>query len=163
MESSLFYFLVGLSIFATNRMIKWKSESVRMLSFIVCGGVSGYLITLFAGTPWHAFGMIPPIGVPVITGLAGILLYVAEKNRFFTQNGIQYVATIVLGLILAGLSFGLLTVYHKIRGIGYLTSNESMTVFLMFLLMNFITVFGYTFPERWFKQKQIRDNSKPKT
>lgn len=158
MESSLLFFLVGLSIFGGTHLTKSENETVQFLVYFGIGIVSGLILGLFISPPWPPSVQIPRGGVPVVTGLAGIILYAAEKKKLLTRPGLQYFATILLGLLIAGLSYGLLMIYQSLSNIEYRSPEEKIYIILVFLLIGFLTVFGYTFPERWFKQRKLRKN-----
>ena len=153
MESSLLFFFVGLAIFGVNRLVKTQREGVRMVGFLSTGIAAGFVVGLIVGTPWPESYHMPLSLVPAITGLAGILLYFAEKGQMITRPGIQYMATILLGLILTGLSYSFVWIYRHVNGLFPLSGQGKQLLFMLLLLVSFLTVFGYTFPERWFKRQ----------
>ena len=152
MESSLLFFFVGLAIFGVNRLVAHQPEWVRMVGFLSASIAAGFVVGLIAGTPWPESYHMPLSLVPAITGMAGILLYFSEKGRMITRPGIQYMATVLLGLMLTGLSYGFVWIYRHARGLFPLSGQGKQLLFMLLLLVSFLTVFGYTFPERWFKR-----------
>lgn len=156
MESLLLFFLVGLFIYLSKHLAKSKHEGIRFLTFFGSGILSGVLVGLVAGPPWPPSVQIPGGGVAVVGGLAGIVLYTADRGKLITRPGIQYFATILLGLVLAGLSYGFVLLYTTLARCEHRKPGEGILIPLVFLLIGFLTVFGYTFPERWFKQRQSR-------
>ncbi|MFH1940783.1 MAG: hypothetical protein ABIL68_01670, partial [bacterium] len=80
MESTFLFSLVGLSIFCTKFLVKSASEAIRFSVFFGTGILAGVILVLAAGPPWPPSVQIPAGGVPVITGMAGILLFAAEKR-----------------------------------------------------------------------------------
>ena len=160
MESTFLFSLVGLSIFGAKFLVKSASGTVRFSVFLGTGILAGVILVLAAGPPWPPSVQIPAGGVPVITGLAGILLYVAEKRSILTRPGLQYIATLLLGLLLAGLSYGIFLIYQSIAQLEYRSPQEKTAVILIFVLIGFLSIFGYTFPERWFNQRRSHEENK---
>ncbi len=156
MESLFLFFLVGLTIFISTHFIKSARETDRFLIFLGSGILSGLLIGLLAGTPWPPSVQIPGGGVAVVGGLAGIVLYIADRGKLITRPGLQYFATILLGLVLAALSYGVVSLYTAFATVEHRIPEERTLVPLVFILVGFLTVFGYTFPQRWLKQHQSR-------
>ncbi|MCJ7812094.1 hypothetical protein MUP95_02080 [bacterium] len=159
MESLLLFFLIGLFIFAVKIIMKNQSGINRFLAFLGSGLLSGGGIGLTIGSPLDTLIEIPWWEVAVIGGLAGIILYRAEMIHLFTRVGIRYFSTILLGFILSILSYGLFLFYAMtVRNISLLYAREP-AVFLVFVLIGFVTIFGYTFPARWVNQRNSQKNS----
>ncbi len=158
MESLLLFFLIGLFIFAVKMIMKNQSGIKRFLAFLGSGLLSGGSIGLTIGSPLDTLVEIPWWEVAVIGGLAGMILYRAELIHLFTRAGIRYFSTIILGFILSVLSYGLFLFYAMtVQNISLLYAREP-AVLLFFLLIGLITIFGYTFPERWVNQQNSQKN-----
>ena len=86
-----------------------------------------------------------------------MVLYLAEKRELVTKPGVKYFATFILGAILTALSYGIIALYRNLAGLAPLSSENNQIVLMILLLISFLIVFGYTFPERWFKQKNAQE------
>lgn len=158
MESVFLFFLVGLSVFLIKHLVKNRSAGVQFLAYLGSGLFSGWVVGLAAGSALSAVAAIPREGAVVMGGLAGVILYAAERGGLLTRPGIRYFATILLGLVLAGLSYVMMVLYAGLgRGVAYRAPAGGARVPLTFVLVGFLTVFGYTFPERWFRQRRVTD------
>lgn len=151
MESLLLFFLVGLFIFAAKCLTKNQSGTARFLAFLGSGLLAGTGIGLTIGSPLDPMIDIPWWQVTVMGGMAGMILYRAEIINLFTHSGIRYFSTILLGFVLSMLSYGLFLLHVIIIQNVTLVYARKTVVILVFILIGFITIFGYTFPERWFK------------
>ena len=154
MESSLLFFLVGLGIFGAKILTRGRPGAIRLLVFVAGGALSGLIIGLFSGSSLFMMFRIPWGIMPIIGATAGLVLYGADKSELIHKPGIQYAVTILLGSVLAGLSYGIISIYRMV-------SSETQTIFqprniivLSYLLIGFLSVFGFTFPERWFKRRE---------
>lgn len=154
MESLLLFFIVGLLIYITKLLVKKQTPLIRLPSFVGSGFIGGGLITLLTDYPLGPTMQIPWGITAIIGGLAGIILYGTEKGKLITRPGIQYFVTIFLGLCLASLSYGLIHLYKTFFRAGDMTLGNGTLPLIVFVLVGFITIFGYTFPERWFAQKK---------
>ena len=153
MESLLLFFLVGLFIFVIKCLTKNQSGTTRFLAFFGSGLVAGAGIGLTIGSPLDPMIDIPWWQVTVTGGMAGIILYRAEMLHLFTHSGIRHFSTILVGFVLSMLSYGLYLLHATIiSDASSLAYARKTVVILIFILIGFITVFGYSFPERWFKQ-----------
>jgi hypothetical protein len=154
MESSLLFFLLGLSVFGVTFMIKDRPQWIRIVAFIVTGTLSGAIVGFIGGERMLVMLQLPrplPAGIGAV---AGIVLYSADKVGLIHKPGIQYFVTILLGSILAVISYILLLIYQSILPAEHIVSPPTRLLALSFFLIGFLTVFGYTFPERWFKQQK---------
>ena len=151
MESSLLFFFVGLSIFGAKYFAGKRSEALRFVVFAGSGVLSTGIIALIAGSALFPMLRVPVGYWAVIGGIAGILLYAAERGGLIDKPGIRYITTVLLGSILAGVAYGLMVLYRAVTRIDAGTPNNLLL--LSFVLMGFLTVFGYTFPERWSKRR----------
>lgn len=153
MESALLFFLVGLSIFGAKHMVRERPEKIRSLAFLGIGLLSAGILGLFTQSsssisyiPWGIFSFIG--------GAAGLIIYGTDRFNLITRPGLQYVVTILLGLILAAVSYGFTMFYLTIMGRTGQNIGVNRTLLMSFVLIGFLTIFGYTFPERWFKQRK---------
>ena len=159
MESLLLFFLIGLFVFATKVLTKNQSGTKRILAFIGSGFLAGGGIGLTIGSALDPLINIPWWEVALIGNMAGIILYRAEMIHLFSRLGVRYFSTILLGLILSLFSYGLFLFHATIVQNTSLTYARKPAVFLIFILIGFITIFGYTFPERWFNQRNTQKDT----
>lgn len=158
MESSLLFFFVGLSIFGTKYFVEKRSEALRFIVFAGSGMLSSGIIALIAGSALFPVLRVPTGFWAAIGGMAGIILYAAERGGLIDKPGIQYITTVLLGSILAGVAYGLMILYRTINHLEVFIPKNLLL--LSFVLMGFLTVFGYTFPKRWLKQRGSHSNSR---
>ena len=158
MEPLLLFFVAGLCIFLGRLTVKSERTALRLFAFVGSGILAGILIDFAVGPPWPPAISIPRGGSVVVTTLAGVVLYAADRGKLINRPGIRYFATILLGLVLAGLSYVSVRLYGTLAGVPYLylAPRGSSLLLLVLTLVGFLTVFGYTFPERWFKQRQMQ-------
>ncbi len=158
MESLLLFFLIGAFIFAINNLTKNQSRINRFLAFSGGGFLSGAIIGLAIGSPLAPLIDIPWWQVAFIGSIAGTILFRAETINLFTHHVTRKFSTILLGFVLSILSYGLFLLHATIVHNAYLPYARKMAVILVFVLIGFITMFGYTFPERLFKQHNSQNN-----
>jgi hypothetical protein len=151
MESSLLFFFVGLSIFGAKHFVEKRSEALRFIVFAGSGVLSAGIIALIAGSALFPVLRVPAGFWAVVGGMAGIILYAAERSGLIDKPGIRYITTVLLGSILAGVAYGLMILYRTTTQIDSIIPKNLL--FLSFVLMGFLTVFGYTFPKRWLKKR----------
>ena len=97
-------------------------------------------------------GFFFPGWMIVVFGLlAGGMIFWAHERRFFTESGLRYSATILLGIVHSCLLLGLnwLVAPEFIRTQPSFLMSEGLTL----LLLSFLFFFGFAFPERFFKKK----------
>jgi hypothetical protein len=67
--------------------------------------------------------------------------------------------TIILGAVHALLSYGIIWAYSEWFGSSSIAKGWETDLLLILLLTGFVTMFGFTFPARWFrtpkKEKQV--------
>lgn len=158
MESLLLFFLVGLFIFAMKRLTKNQNRTNRFLAFSGGGFLAGTAIGLATGSPLEPLINIPWWQMAVSGSMAGMILFRAEIINLFTHRVIQNFSTIFLGFVLSILSYGLFLLHATITQNTSLLYARKTTVILVFILIGFITMFGYTFPERWLRQHNSKNN-----
>jgi hypothetical protein len=154
MESALLFFMAGLFMFAVKQGFRQRKPGARFLAFLGTGVLSGLIISFITEEPWIRFVNTPRCYIPLVTGVAGILLYIADEKKLIFKTGIKYTITIVLGGIHALVSYFLIWVYARLAGTGSITLFTDTGLFVVLLLVGFVTMFGYTFPERWFKTSE---------
>jgi len=159
MESTLLFFLVGLSIFAAKYVAKNQPDGTRLLVFFASGTLAGGIVGLAAGSPFWPMVAIPRISMAAVGGLAAIIIYGSEKANLTNKPGIRYFATIFLGLVLAGLCYGFMRLYMTLAQLEFRTPSDKTVVILVWVFIGFLTMFGYTFPERWFFPQKGRNKT----
>jgi hypothetical protein len=158
MAFSFLFFFVGFFIFLARSTVKKKGNVTQILIITLCGSLTSLGIGLGGGTSIMPQTHIPLGIFALIGGLTGLIIYFAEKGKFFTRAGIQYVATITLGLIVACLFWMAIFIYQKWFQPDLPMQGKGNTLFILFLLWGFLTIFGYTFPHRWFRQIKYPQN-----
>lgn len=153
MESTLVFFLVGLAIFGVKHLVVNQSETIRLAAYIFVGVAAGVILNLLSVSPWPPSIHMPWGLIPFITGLGGLLLFAAEKWGLITKPGLKYFSTILLGLFMTGGAYLFLLLYRILSGRDQLTPHGNQYIFMSLILICFLVVFGYTFPQRWFKQE----------
>ncbi|RKY53391.1 MAG: hypothetical protein DRP89_06280 [Candidatus Neomarinimicrobiota bacterium] len=159
MESSLLFFLVGLFIFATSLFVRKNRSSIQFMVFLGSGIIACGILSIITSSLLYPIVQISRIGMIVMGGLAGIVLWVAERGKLINRPGIQYFSTIILGLILTGLYYGLMFFYTTFVKTSYRIGKNKTPLFLAFLLIGFLIAFGYTFPQRWFIQRKSKEKT----
>ena len=91
----------------------------------------------------------------VIGVLAGVVLYIGDRLRWIHKPGLTYVATFIMGMFLAGLCTGLTYLIIRLNDVVVHVRVTAMQMVFQFILVGFMTVFGFTFPERWFRMRGI--------
>lgn len=144
-----------------NSATKKSRKTFRFLAFLesgffancIIGAVIGFPLTQNIRLPWLALGFLGLI--------AGLILYLAEQWKLVYSPGIRYFITIILGLVHAVVSYFFIKFYIIISSSGIKTSAEIILHPLIFILIGFLTVFGYTFFQRLFHPKNNKMNKKP--
>jgi len=151
MESLFLYILIGVSFYLINIATKKSRQIFRLLAYMETGFILGLMLGFITDFPFTPHVRLPWLALAFIGLLAGLILYSAEKINFFNVSGLKYLATLILGLIHAVISYFFMKLYIIISTVG-LTETEPVTLHpLIFLLLGFIIFFGYTLPKRWFK------------
>ncbi len=158
MESLLLFFLVGLFIFAIKILTKNQNRTKRFMAFLGGGFLAGAVIGLAIGSPLDPLINISWWQMAVSGSMAGMILFRAEIINLFNHRVIRNFSTILLGFVLSILSYGLFLLHATIAQNTALLYARRTVVILVFILIGFITIFGYTFPERWFKQNSPKKN-----
>lgn len=154
MESSLLFFLVGLSVYGVEKLMKDKAESMRLIAFVGAGLLSALVLGLLVGDSLFPWITLPAWWMPVMGGLAGLLMFGADRLRIVTRPGVRYIATLLLGAIMAGICYGLALLAGVELGLNLDPNTAGRIIPLTFVLVGFLTVFGYTFPARRFGRRQ---------
>jgi len=150
MESSFLFFFLGLSLYIISRVTKKKPPTIRVLIYIGTGGIAGGIIGALSELPLSSMIHIPLSGIIIFGGLTGMIFSLAESYRLMSRPGITYILTMLLGFILAALSFLLLKFYMALAHVQFRLPGQTTSALLLLLLIGFITAFGYTFPQRFF-------------
>ena len=155
MEISLFYFLAGMAIFGCKSLFKNISGGLRWVIFAASGAAAMTGLRLILGSPLRPI-LTLSVGLMALMGVvAGTVLYGADRSGMITKPGLQYFSTTILGLVVSASFFGLTHLSAALSRTPIPSPGEGTLIPLFFILMGFLVVFGYTFPERWFQQKQL--------
>jgi hypothetical protein len=150
MTSWLLFFGIGLAVFAAQIAVRawtpWAGAAATGFSGMAAGGA---LALAHVRVPTPGFEL-PAWFLPWIGLLAGALVVAAERTGLFRRPLLRFFITPVLGFSLAisgGLSLlAFLTMNPGIRS----TPGSAWPVSASFLVIGFVTAFGYTFPRNWF-------------
>ena len=152
MAAWLLFFLIGLIQFMIHVWLRRQKPKIRHLFLIIGGLLAGGAIALLpVRIPTPEF-RLPPLAIPLIGALSGILIGMADKFGLFNRQLFQFFMTPGLSLILAVLSTFFMIFYLAASGQENVIHPHLFPIALTFLLIAFMTIFGYTFPRRWFKQ-----------
>jgi hypothetical protein len=152
MAAWFLFFLIGLVQFGIHAAFIKKRPGFRFAAYVVGGTLAGCLIVLLpVRIPTPEFHL-PMLTIPLTGALSGVLIGVAERFRLFNRPLLQFFITPALGLVLAFTSSFLVRAYLWVSGKETWTRTQLFPVGLTFLLIGFMTVFGYTFPRRWFRK-----------
>lgn len=151
MESTLMFFLIGLSVFAVKRLTAERSDGWRLLCFVAAGTGGGALVAYLAGHPLSPAVNYPAWLVVPTGAFAGWLCFWAESRSLLNRPGIQYLATLLLGLITAAFTWGAAQVYRLFADLEVQMTLSGGEAAIIWITVGFVTLFGYTFPERLFK------------
>jgi hypothetical protein len=152
MAAFLLFYLIGMIQFGTHVLLRKKDWKIRIAALIGCGIAVGGAIALsrlLIPTPEFEW---PSAATPLVGALSGLLIGFAERWRLFNREILQFFVTPVLSITLAACSFLFLSCHFWAAGQGPFLRTHLFPVGLSCLLIGFMTVFGYTFPRRWFRQ-----------
>ena len=155
MESTFLFSLVGLSVFAAKLASQKLKIRVRLYIFIFTGMAAGLGVGLIIGFPLSPAVEIPRMLTSVFGGIGGLILFYTNETKLIYKPGIQYITTVFLGSLLAGISYGITLLYIQLSGAEVRMPVSGPNIAVIFLLMGFMIIFGFTFPERWFKQRGL--------
>jgi hypothetical protein len=150
MTAWLLFFGIGLAVFVVRIAVRtwppWTGAVAAGFSGTAAGGVLA-LARVRVPTPGFE---LPIWFLPWIGLLAGALIAAAEQTGLFRRPLLRFFTTPVLGFSLAfcgGLSLlAFLAANLGIRSaLGF-----AWPVSASFLVIGFVTAFGYTFPRNWF-------------
>jgi hypothetical protein len=152
MTAFLLFLLIGLVQFAAVVLLRRKNADVRWVGHLVSGLLAGGLIAcLPVRIPAQGFDF-PPWGFPIVGLLSGLLTGSADRGRIFERELLQFFITPALSLLLAFLLASGVLLALRWSGREDAIRPYIFPVCLTCLLIGFMTVFGYTFPRRWFKR-----------
>jgi hypothetical protein len=159
MEISLFYFLAGIAIFGCKSLFQSASGGLRWVIFAGSGAAAMALLRLILGSPLTPILNLS-VGLMTLMGaVAGTVLYGADRSGMITKPGLQYFSTTILGLVVSASFYGLTHLSAALSGMAIPSIGQGTLIPLFFILMGFLVVFGFTFPERWFQQKQAQERA----
>ena len=152
MESYLLYFIVGLGVFLAKLLVQRRANSIQLAAFLLAGALGGAGAGLITGFPMPAADI--PAYMGILIGLAGgLLLYWIDQKKWVSRPGLAYLTTIVPGLILAFFIYGTTYVYILLTKIPVHTRITGIQMWALFGAVGFAIGLGFTFPERWFRQR----------
>ena len=154
MESYLLYFMIGLAVFLVKLITRKRPGAIRMPIFILAGTGAGFIAGLIAGFPMPAAD-IPAFMGSIIGFFGGLILYWIDHRKWISRPGLAYVTTIVPGVVLAVLMYGLSYLYILITKIPVHSRITGVQMWALFLAVGFAIGLGLTFPERWFRQRGL--------
>jgi len=154
MESYLLYFSVGLVLFFAKLLVQSRSVWTRLAVFLFTGAAAGFGVGVLAGFPMPAV-LIPDYMGAFIGLFSGALIFWIDDHKWITRPGLAYIITIVPGLILALLIYGLTWAYMLLTGMSAQASITGMQMWSLFIAVGFSIVLGFTFPERWFRRRGL--------
>jgi len=150
MEGILLYFISGLALFAVTAFLRRHPVTIRLPAQLITGSAGLILISLVSGFPLA--GIHLPIWIPAAAGaVAGLLIHLIDRGNWVGRPGLSYLSTLVPGSLLSGFIFLCIRI-ATLSGTG-----ESVFLFspvqliLLSALAGFSTIFGFTFPFRWFR------------
>jgi hypothetical protein len=152
MIAFLLFLLIGLVQFVAFVLLRKKNAGARWAGHLVLGLLAGGLIAcLPVRIPAQGFDF-PPSGFPIVGLLSGLLTGSADRWRIFERELFQFFVTPALSLLLALLLASGVVLSMRWGGREDAIRLDLFPVCLTCLLIGFMTVFGYTFPRRWFKR-----------
>ena len=154
MEAPFVLFIIGLSIWGMKTLISAKIQQVPWYLFLVTGLAIGTVLSLIIGS-----SLLPPLVIPwyllgLMGGIASLLLYLAYRFQWFFKAGLEYVVSLVLGGVLAVIFYFLFAIYLKSQKLDIIIHSYNTTLWFSMILMGFVIILGYSFPERFQKRRQ---------
>jgi hypothetical protein len=149
MAGFLLFLLIGMVQFGAFVWLRGKSGEVRWAGHVATGLFAGGIMALLPiKIPTQGF-TLPPLGFPLIGALSGLLTGAADMWGLFQRELLQFFITPGLSFLMALLlTSGVMLVLRN----GGRGDSDIFPIGLTCLLIGFMTVFGYTFPRRWFKR-----------
>jgi uncharacterized membrane protein len=149
MAGFLLFLLIGMVQFGVFVLLRGKSRAVRWTGHVTAGLLAGGIMALLpVKVPTQGF-ILPRFGFPLIGALSGLLTGAAERWGLFNREILQFFVTPGLSFLMAlVLAAGILLALRS----GSRGDHDFFPIGLTCLLIGFMTVFGYTFPRRWFKR-----------
>jgi hypothetical protein len=149
MAGFLLFLLIGMVQFGAFVWLRGKSGTTRWTGHVAAGLLAGGIAAVFpVKIPTQGF-TLPPSGLPMIGALSGFLTGGADRMGLFHREILQFFLTPGLSFMLALPLASGVWLYRSVIGRG---GHDFVPVGLTCLLIGFMTVFGYTFPRRWFKR-----------
>ncbi|HHS14340.1 MAG TPA: hypothetical protein ENN03_11325 [bacterium] len=154
MEWILLYFFVGLTVFVTRHATR-KKPGTQIAALTAAGFISSSLVSLLMGSRLLWITRLPWPGMAVTGGLAALMILAAERKNWMSSPGLRYFSTIILGILVAVCGYGLMRLYNILAGFYLQQDDLRIMLPLSYLLIGFLMIFGYTFPERWLKLRTL--------
>lgn len=154
MEAPFTLFLIGLALWGMKVLLARKRSPVPWYAFVLTGLASGVLLGLVIGN-----SLMPPLCIPwyllsIMGGISGIFLYLADRYAWFFKPGIEYIITLLLGGGLGILFYALFNIYLRVSHLTVFIQSYNTTLWFSMILMGFVIVLGYSFPERFQKNRK---------
>ena len=152
MVGFLLFLLIGMVQFGAFVWLRGKSRRVRWAGHVAAGLFAGGIMALLPiKIPTRGF-TIPPLGFPLIGLLSGLLTGAADRWGLFQRELLQFFITPGLSFLMALLLASGVVLSLRSGGREGIVRSDIFPIGLTCLLIGFMTVFGYTFPRRWFKR-----------
>lgn len=156
MEATLLFFLIGLAVFTVKRITVHQSTAMRLACFVVVGALAGGLVGWLAGHPMNPAVLYPPWLVVFSGAFVGLLCFWAEVKTLLMRPGLQYVMTLLLGVLTAAFTWGVAWLYRLLVPVEVHMVLRSDQEAIIWIAVGFVAIFGYTFPERYFKPSTLK-------
>lgn len=153
MEAPFILFVIGLMLWVIKTFLSRKLESVPWYLFLITGTVMGIILSLAIGS-----SLLPPLEIPwyllgIMGGIASLVIYTAYRTNLFFQRGFEYVVTLVLGGLLGIIFYMMFNIYLRLQHLEVIIHSYNTTLWFSMILMGFVIVLGYSFPERFQKRR----------
>lgn len=148
MEAQLLFILPGIIVFIICRLMNKKPYTHQLLFVTIATlFVSGLLYFFKVAVIRGVFSL--PLWIVLLSGvMAGLMLTVAHRARFFTESGMRYSATILLSVVHAALMSALILLMQKVTETEWLYNPALAAYALPLLLISFMQFFGFALLER---------------
>lgn len=152
MIAFLLFLLIGLAQFAAFVFLRRKNAWVRWAGHLASGLLAGgFIACLPVRIPAQGFDF-PSLGFPIVGLLSGLLTGSVDREKIFERELLQFFITPALSLLLALLLASGVVLAMRWGGREGAFRPDLFPICLTCLLIGFMTIFGYTFPRRWFKR-----------
>jgi len=152
MAAYLLFLLIGMVQFAAFVFLKERNGGIRWFGHAAAGLLAGFFVALLpVRIPTQGF-ILPQLGLPLIGLLSGLMTGAADRVKLFQREILQFFITPGLGFLLAMLLASGVVLCLRPGGREVNARIDVLAIGLTCLLIGFMTIFGYSFPRRWFKR-----------